>query len=63
MIDQDCCLVLLGVGRRCLGQGMGVLPWRVKTQRWSRWVLQFFAVPNGGLLVGVGEEWWWLTQW
>ena len=30
--------------------------------RWSRQVLQFFVVPNGGSQVGVGEEWWWLTR-
>ena len=61
--DQEYCLVLLGLEHQRLDQGTVVLPQRMKAQRWSRWVLVFFIVPNGGSKVGVGWEWWWLTQW
>ena len=61
MRDQECCLVLFEPGHRRLDQGMVVLPRRVKTQRWNRWVLLFFVVSNRGSKVEVGGEWWQLT--
>ena len=56
MRGQGCCLVLLEHEHQRLGQGTGVLPRRVKTQRCSQWVLLFFVVPNGGSQVGVGGK-------
>ena len=56
MKGQGCCPVLLGFECQCLGQGMVVLPQRVKIPRWSQWVLLFFVVSNGGSQVGVDVE-------